>query len=573
MGLARKICVGGGLTALLVVLAVAVYFYQPAPAKRAFINGQVLTMDATNRIADAVVIDGGKVIAVGSLEEVQPYIDDATELTDLGGKTLIPGIIDAHGHFPITGMMQLGVDLNSPPIGAVTTMAELLAAVAKKTAELDSGEWVLGIGYDDTLLAEQRHPTRQELDAISTENPIFAWHISGHMGVANSLALSKVGYDKHTADPKGGVIVRDPATGELTGLLEEKAAMPVQLQAMNFGLSGFLKMVHHAAAEYASVGVTTSQSSSADTGMIDGLMLADKLRMIPFRQAVMPKSDMAGPKLLDGSLDPEALNSDDFYVGAVKITSDGSIQGYTGYLSHPYHQPYHGDADYRGYPVLSREALTEQVVRYHRAGYQLNIHANGDAAIDNVIHAFREAQRVAPREDARLVIIHSQMVREDQLDAMKALGISPSFFSSHTYYWGDRHRDIFMGPERAARMSPARSALERDMRFSVHLDAPVVPMQPMQMLWSTVNRLSSSGQLIGGAQRIEPMAALRAITIDAAWQIFQEHNRGSLEVGKWADMVILSSDPLKNPQAIKDIKVLETIVGGRSIYRRQTPSL
>jgi hypothetical protein len=161
------------------------------------------------------------------------------------------------------------------------------------------------------------------------------------------------------------------------------------------------------------------------------------------------------------------------------------------------------------------------------------------------------------------------MLAEKRHPTRQALGISPSFFSAHTYYWGDRHRDIFMGPQRSARMSPARSALDRGMRFSVHLDPPVVPMQPMLMVWSTVNRLSSSGDVIGEAQRVEPMAALRAVTIDAAWQIFQEDNRGSLEPGKWADIIILSASPLRNPLAIKDIEVLETIVGGRTIYQRK----
>jgi hypothetical protein len=161
------------------------------------------------------------------------------------------------------------------------------------------------------------------------------------------------------------------------------------------------------------------------------------------------------------------------------------------------------------------------------------------------------------------------MLAEKRHPTRQALGISPSFFSAHTYYWGDRHRDIFMGPQRSARMSPARSALDRGMRFSVHLDPPVVPMQPMLMVWSTVNRLSSSGDVIGEAQRVEPMAALRAVTIDAAWQIFQEDNRGSLEPGKWADIITLSASPLRNPLAIRDIEVLETIVGGRTIYPRQ----
>ncbi|MGI9296010.1 MAG: amidohydrolase [Pseudomonadales bacterium] len=560
---------------ILLVLIVAVpaiaaffYLYEGPPGKRAFVNGQVLTMDSNNRVAEAVVIDDGRIVTVGSSDDVQPHIDDNTTITDLQGKTLMPGIIDAHGHFPATGMAMLGVDVNSPPIGEIGSIDELLEAVAKKVAATDAGDWVLVVGYDDTMLAEKRHPTRQELDRITTDHPIYVWHISGHMGVANSKALELVGYDESTTDPDGGIIVKDPASGELTGLLEETAAMPVQLQAMNFGFVDFLKMVSYAAGQYASVGVTTSQSASADDGTVEGLSLAAKLKLVPFRQVIFPKFDMLGPMILDGSVDPADYNNDKFNIGAVKITSDGSIQGYTGYLSKPYHVPYKGDAEYRGYPTISREELVETVGKYHQAGMQLAIHANGDAAIDNVIHAFREAQKAQPRDDARLIVIHAQMAREDQLDAMQELGITPSFFPAHTYYWGERHRDIFMGPERAARMSPTRSAMDRGMRFSVHLDPPVVPMQPMLLVWSTVNRMSAGGDVIGEEQRIEPMAALRAVTIDAAWQIFQEDNRGSLEPGKWADMIILSGDPLQNPMAIKDIEVLETIVGGLTIYQK-----
>ena len=165
------------------------------------------------------------------------------------------------------------------------------------------------------------------------------------------------------------------------------------------------------------------------------------------------------------------------------------------------------------------------------------------------------------------MLIHAQMARDDQLSRMKALGVTPSFFSAHTWYWGDRHRDIFMGPERAARMSPAKSAETIGLRYSVHLDTPVVPMEPMQLLWSTVNRISTGGAVIGEAQRVSPMSALRAMTIDAAWQVFQEGRFGSLEPGKLADMLILDGDPLTAPD-VRDLRVDETIVGGVSVYRR-----
>lgn len=168
-----------------------------------------------------------------------------------------------------------------------------------------------------------------------------------------------------------------------------------------------------------------------------------------------------------------------------------------------------------------------------------------------------------------MILIHSQMAREDQVARMKGLGITPSFFSAHTYYWGDRHRDIFMGPERASAMSPARWAQQHDLRFSSHLDTPVVPMLPLQAVWSQVHRISSGGDVIGEEQRIDVMSALRAITIDAAWQVRQEEKVGSLEPGKLADMIVLSGNPLDDPMAMRELKIERTLVGGATIYRRQ----
>jgi predicted amidohydrolase YtcJ len=251
------------------------------------------------------------------------------------------------------------------------------------------------------------------------------------------------------------------------------------------------------------------------------------------------------------------------------LVADGSIQGYTGYLSHPYHMPFKGDESYRGYPSISREVLFDRVQRLHGLGYQLAIHGNGDESIEDILDAFEAAQQAHPRDDARMILIHSQMAREDQIARMKGLGVTPSFFSAHTYYWGDRHRDIFMGPERAAAMSPARWAQQYKLRFSSHMDTPVTPMLPLQAVWSQVYRLSYGGDVIGEDQRIDVMSALRAVTIDAAWQVFQEDRVGSLEAGKLADMIILSASPLADPMSMRDLKVERTLIGGATIYRRQ----
>ena len=209
------------------------------------------------------------------------------------------------------------------------------------------------------------------------------------------------------------------------------------------------------------------------------------------------------------------------------------------------------------------------VRRFHEAGLQIAVHGNGDASIDDILDAFEAAQRAHPRDDARHIVIHAQMARDDQLDRMAALGVIPSFFSLHTFYWGDRHRRIFMGPERAAGMSPAKSAQDRGIAFTIHADAPVVPMEPLRLVWSAVNRRTRSGFVVGEQQRISVPAALRAVTIDAARQHFEEAEKGSLEPGKLADLVILSRSPLEVPEEIDEIRVLETIVGGRTRFRAE----
>jgi predicted amidohydrolase YtcJ len=251
----------------------------------------------------------------------------------------------------------------------------------------------------------------------------------------------------------------------------------------------------------------------------------------------------------------------------VKIIADGSIQGYTGYLGEPYHKPFKGDAFYRGYPSVPREQLLRQVAGLYEKRIQVAIHCNGDASIDDGLDAIEAAAQAHPWPEARPLIIHAQMTRLDQIERMAALGVTPSFFSAHTYYWGDRHAAIFMGPERAANMSPAGWALEAGVRFSSHLDTPVTPMLPLQAVWSQVHRESTGGVVIGPRQRIDRLSALRAVTIDAAWQVFMDDKIGSIEPGKRADLVVLSHSPL-TAEDIRSIKVDRTIIDGATVYSR-----
>ena len=527
-------------------------------------------MDAENSIVEAISVRHDRIEATGTNVEINALIDDDTVIVDLAGRTLMPGFIDAHGHFPGSGFDVLAVDLNSPPIGSVTNMVDISRLLSAKVKQTAPGKWVFGFGYDDTLLEQPVHPTRRQLDDISVDHPIAIMHVSGHMAVANTMAMELAGIDKNTPNPVGGVIVKDKQ-GELHGLLEETARERVLALAMDISVLGFMDMIRAAVLDYAAVGVTTAQSGGADSSMAEGLKLAVTMGLVPFRLEVWPLYNELGEQILNGEFAAEQQANEMYRMQTVKIVSDGSIQGYTGYLSHPYHVPFNGDEDYRGYPSIPAEELTKWVKRFHKAGVQLAIHANGDAAIDNVIAAMETAQADFYRQDPRLILIHAQMARRDQLQAMKRLGITPSFFSAHTYYWGDRHTNIFMGPKRASNMSPTGWAVDEQLRFSVHLDTPVVPMNPMLLLWSTVNRQSTGGHTIGEHQKISVMQALRAVTIDAAWQIFQEEKIGSLESGKYADMIILSSSPLLDVENIGDISVEQTIVGGKTIYKQYSP--
>jgi hypothetical protein len=539
------------------------------PLHQVFINGDVLTMDAGNRIVEALSVREDRIEALGSTEEIMALVGEETEVVDLRGRTLLPGFVDAHGHFPYSGFSTIAADLASPPVGDIENMEQLLAEVKRWADRTEPGEWVMGMGYDDTLLAEKRHPTRRELDGVSSDHPIAIGHVSGHLMVANSAALAYLGIDASTPNPEGGVIGRREGSTEPNGLLEETATKELVALLQDLTLMQVFNMIKAATREYAQVGVTTAQSGGVPPSLASGLSLFSKLGVIPLRLELFPFERDFREQLADGSYDPADYDTDRLNMSAVKIVADGSIQGYTGYLSQPYHTPYHGDPNHRGYAAVPREELFKQVEAVHAAGYQLAIHGNGDESIEDILDAFEAAQQKHPRKDPRMILIHSQMAREDQVARMKALGVTPSFFTAHTWYWGDRHRDIFIGPERAAVISPGRWAMDNGLRFSSHLDTPVVPMEPLQAVWSQVFRQTYGGDVLGPEQRVDVMTALRAVTIDAAWQVFQEDNRGSLEPGKYADLVVLSGNPLDDPMQMRDLLVERTLVGGATIYRRQ----
>ncbi len=538
-----------------------------APDHQVFVNGQILTMDANNAIAEAISIRGATVERVGRTEEILALVSDETEVTELRGRTLMPGFVDAHGHFPGSGQVVFAADLNSPPIGDIENIPALLNRL-RAFAESRPDGWLSGFGYDDTLLTEGRHPTRDDLDQVSQSRPIAISHISGHLYVVNSAALAALGIDEMTPDPEGGLIQRDPDSPDgrrPNGVLEETAARDAMRQMLDIGILDVLRMTTFAAREYLQAGVTTASAGGMPLSLVKALGPLSRFNVFPQRVALFPLLEEVETEVLGGTWRPETLAQGRLSLPRVKIIADGSIQGYTGYLSEPYYESYKGDARYRGYPSVSRTDLFRQVEGLHRQKVQYAIHVNGDASVQDALDAIAAAQRAVPWPEVRPLFIHAQMSREDQVRRMAELGVTPSFFSSHTYYWGDRHVAIFMGPERAANMSPAGWALAAGVRYSAHADTPVTPMRPLQVVWSQVKRTTTSGAVLGPHQQVTPLQALRAVTIDAAWQVFLDGSVGSLEPGKLADMVILSGDPLKAPD-VRALVVEKTFIGGAEVF-------
>lgn len=525
-------------------------------------NATVLTMDAFNTTASAIALHGEHVLAVGPKNSLDSLATAETEYTDMEQATILPGFYDAHGHFFMNADARCRrVDLNSPPIGGCVNLADCHEKLRAKAAETPEGQWVMAYGYDDTRIAECRFPTRWELDKVSAEHPIYVQHISGHFAVLNSRALEICEIHRDTPDPEGGII-RRTADGEPDGVLEESILYQnVRPRLPQMSLAEYLDSFEQAGLHYASRGITSTVDAAVqNVHEVAALYESARQNRLPVRVLYNPYFSVL-PEMIK-------LDEPNSHVtrGGIKIIADGSLQGYTGYLSRPYHTAHKGDTAYKGYPRHSRPNLFELVDKVHPT-QQFLAHVNGDAAVDDVLDALEDAQLRHPRQGHRHTLIHAQTIREDQLDRAARMGVSISFFTPHVYYWGDRHRDIFLGPERAARLNPMRSALQRNIILTSHCDAPIVPTDSLLSIWACVNRLTSSGKVLGADQRITVLEALRAHTINPAWQNFEEKLKGSLEGGKYADMVVLETNPLECPhENIRDIKILSTYVGGRKIY-------
>jgi predicted amidohydrolase YtcJ len=555
------------LTALL-LSTLLIDVAQAQPADRIW-TGDILTMNDDLPRADYVAARDGVIVAVGTGRAPADLLGEATEQIELGDRAMVPGFVDAHGHVYMIGVQALSANMLPAPDGEVNSIADLqrvLGEWAEAYPErIERAGFILGFGYDNAQLAELRHPTREDLDAVSTDVPVLVIHQSGHIGAVNSKGMEVMGYDADSEEVIGGVIRRGEGNVP-NGVLEEAAFFS--------GLINFVRTLDPASSRsiflagtelIASYGYTTAQEGRSSPGQTQLMRDIAANEGIEIDVVVYPDVLVDRDFILDNH-SREYL--DRLRVGGAKLTIDGSPQGFTALRDRPYYRPpAHLRAGYKGYASITEEQVFDAIDWAYANDVQILTHSNGEGASDQLIAALETATERHGQGDRRPVLIHGQFLRQDQVASYQELGVFPSLFPMHTFYWGDWHRERTVGPVNAENISPTGWLLERGMRFSSHHDAPVAFPDSMRILDATVTRRSRSGDIIGPQHRVDVMTALKAMTIWPAYQHFEENSKGSIEVGKRADLVMLSADPTAiDPETLDGLRVMETVKDGRTIY-------
>lgn len=543
-----------------------------------YVNGDIITMegDSANYV-EAVALKDGKIMFVGSKLEAEKLKGDSTKMIDLQGKTLLPAFLDGHGHFYNVGFTALCANLLPPPDGPGQDFASIVNELNsyKNTEDgklmIQKFGWIIGNGYDDSQLKEKDHPKATDLDKVSTEIPTIIMHQSGHLAVINTKAMQLLGYNKSTKNPTGGTFRRNP-DGTPNGVLEENAAFEVLFTILAKSDAEMAdKFIEKGQEEYAKKGYLTAQDGRTTVEQMAALKSAADRGKFYLDVVSYPDITLDTTCMSDSYYSPKHEYKNKYRIGGVKLTLDGSPQGKTAWLTQCYHvNPSGQKGCYSGYPVMSDSKADEYVEMAFKNKWQILCHSNGDAAIDQYLKAVEDAESKYNYDDHRTVIIHAQTLRKDQIPKLVELKILPSLFPMHTYYWGDWHAESVLGEPRADYISPCRDVIDAGLTITSHHDAPVTFPNSMRVLDATVNRVTRSGKILGPDQRITPYEGLKTLTDWAAYQYFEEKSKGTLTVGKLADLVILDKNPLKiNPMEIHNIQVLQSIKEGKTVYNAQ----
>jgi predicted amidohydrolase YtcJ len=559
------------LVALTIALIATACQAAPAPAERIIRGGPIVTVNPAQPAAEAVAIADGKIVAVGSEADVMAWKGPGTVVTDLAGKTLAPGFVDGHSHFWSLVDVQTQALCASPPAGPCRSVADVIASLKKvqERRKLGPGKFVMGFGYDPELLAEKRAPTKQELDAAFPDNPVILVHVSGHGAMLNSQALKAYGITAATPTPPGGVIGREAGSQEPDGLLFETAFLPIFAKVPGPHDDESIELLKSGQELYLREGITTAQEGATMKHQLDLLRIMANRGLLKLDVVSLPF--ITEIEAVFGGQPPrnEPAYKNRLRIGGVKIVADGSPQGRTAFFTTSYKTDGPaGQKNWRGEPSFPQPVLNEMVNKVYAGGATLFVHCNGDAAIDALLEAHRVASGNDPAKPRGTVGVHSQFIRRDQLEKYAAWKITPSFFTLHCFYFGDTHV-ANRGLEQAAFISPMKAARALGIRPANHTDFNVSPLNQIFTIHTAVNRTTRSGVTLGPDERIAPLEALEAITIDGARMYGEEATKGSIEPGKLADLVVLSGNPLTVPAAaIKDLRVEETIKEGRTVWLR-----
>jgi predicted amidohydrolase YtcJ len=528
------------------------------------VGGRVVTVDDEDSIVEAVAVRDGRIVVAGDNSDVMGLTGADTKVIDLGGRTVLPGLIDSHTHPSGAAVRFLEIDCRSPPVESIR---EILDMVAARAAEVGPGRWIRGANYNDIKLRERRHVTRWELDEVAPDNPVFITKETGHLYVVNSAAFELAGVTKETPDPLGGKIDRTEE-GEATGLLYETAGSLVSELIPAYTVDDIAEGLRRVWDQFSEWGVTTTHDASGHRDAIRAYQRLIGAGVHQVRTLLMVSARRPGSEDIIGAL--RALGVESGYgdewlkVMSLKIMGDGSGSGGSAAVYTPQHR---GMRDL-GLMTTSEEEISRLTVAAHEAGLRVSIHSIGDRGIDAGLDAIEEAQRRMPVEDMRHRIEHNSCCTPKQLERIKSQGVVPS--SSIGYMWGigDDYVENF-GPERMRWLHPHRTMIEMGIVAGGNNDYPVTSYSPFVQIYEAVTRKTSSGQLVAPEEAIGVMDALRLYTWNGAYLGKEEDLKGSIEVGKLADMVVIDRDILSVPhEQIRDIRVEITIVGGEIVYQR-----
>ena len=536
-------------------------------------NGTILTMEDQKPCVGAVLTENGRILGTGDYETLKDMAQPGVQTADLQGNVMLPGFIDPHSHFTACASQTMEVDLShAGDFGEIIQCIQVFI----KEQKIPEGQWIQAAGYDHNSLREGTHPRRKVLDKASPRNPLIVKHQSGHMGAFNTMALNQLGVDAQTRSPQGGFI--ETENGIPTGYMEERAFLEYQDKVPMPSPEAFLKAYGRAQELYASNGITTVQEGMLPAKLLplyrmlegSGLLKLDLVAYADIRES---------DAVAEAMKDYVKCYKNHIKLGGYKMFLDGSPQGRTAWMREPYEQVEGWDqpADYKGYGTLSDEEVLAGILKAETDKMQLLAHCNGDMACQQYLNQLEAAYRSLEEQkgnacypgDIRPVMIHAQLLCQDQLPRVKELKVIPSFFLAHVYHWGDVHVRNF-GIRRASHISPAGSALKEGIIFTLHQDSPVISPDMLETLWCAVNRETKGGMVLGREECLPVWEALKALTINGAYQYFEEDEKGSIVNGKVADFAILDRNPMSvEPEAIRDIRVLATIKEDRLIWKRQ----